>query len=97
MAQAAGLRILDARITHLAYAPEVAQAMLRTQQADQIVAARERIVQGAVKLTSEVVNLLKEKKIVELSEQDKARLVINMLTVMVSDSGAQPVIPLSIT
>lgn len=92
--RAAGLRVLDARITHLAYAPEVAQAMLRSQQAEQIIAARERIVQGAVKLTADVVSRLKDENIVELTQEDKSRLVINMLTVLVSDTGAQPVLPL---
>ena len=90
----AGLGILDARITHLAYAPEIAQSMLRRQQAQQIVAAREQIVMGAVKLTEDVILKLQETKLVTLSTEDRAKLVINLLTVLVSESEAQPVLPM---
>lgn len=90
----AGLRVIDARISHLAYAPEIAQAMLRKQGAQQIIAARETIVHGAVKLVGDVINKLKEEKIVELSKEDTAKLVINLITVMVSETDAQPTLPL---
>lgn len=90
----AGLRVIDARISHLAYAPEIAQAMLRKQGAQQIIAARETIVHGAVKLVGEVITRLKEDKVVELSKEDASKLVINLITVMVSETDAQPTLPL---
>lgn len=90
----AGLRVIDARISHLAYAPEIAQAMLRKQGAQQIIAARNTIVQGAVKLVGEIVTRLKTDKVVELSAEDTSKLVINLITVMVSETDAQPTLPL---
>lgn len=93
--QNAGLDILDARITHLAYAPEIAQAMLRRQQAQQVVAARQQIVYGAVTLTEEVIRKLNETKLVDLTMEDRSKLVINLLTVLVSETDAQPVLPMS--
>lgn len=91
----AGLDVLDARITHLAYAPEIAQAMLRRQQAQQIVAAREQIVMGAVKLTEGVIESLGKNKLVDLAPEDKSKLVINLLTVLVSENEVKTVLPMS--
>jgi regulator of protease activity HflC (stomatin/prohibitin superfamily) len=90
----AGLRVTDARITHLAYAPEIAQAMLRKQGAQQIIMARQTIVDGAVDLVASVIEKLRDKKVVELSQEDAARLVVNLLTVMVSETDAQPTLPM---
>lgn len=90
----AGLRVMDARITHLAYAPEIAQAMLRKQGAQQIIMARQTIVDGAVDLVASVITKLRDKKIVELSQEDASRLTINLLTVMVSETDAQPTLPM---
>jgi len=90
----AGLRVVDARISHLSYAPEIAQSMLRKQQAQQVIAAREQIVQGALKIVSEVCLALDRDNIVKLSEDHKSQLVINLLTVMMSENEAQPTLPL---
>jgi len=91
----AGLDVLDAQITHLAYAPEIAQAMLRRQQAQQIVSARKQIVDGAVSLTEDVISKLAKSNLVTMSNDDRSRLVINLLTVLVSDTDAQPVLPMN--
>lgn len=88
----AGIRVEETRITHLAYAPEIAQAMLRRQQAQAIVAAREIIVDGAVSMVEKTVLKLSEKGVVVLDEKEKARLVTNMLTVLLSDEAASPVV-----
>ena len=91
----AGVCIDEARFTHMAYAPEIAQSMLRKQQAQSIVAARETIVEGAVSMVEKAVNELETRKVVKLNDSERARLVTNMLTVLLSEEGARPVISVS--
>lgn len=88
----AGLEILEARISHLAYAPEIASAMLRRQQAQAVVSARTHIVEGAVSMVKLGLDRLKDENIVHLSDADRVRLVTSLMTVLVSDSEAQPVL-----
>jgi regulator of protease activity HflC (stomatin/prohibitin superfamily) len=90
--KAAGVEVLEARISHLAYAPEIASAMLQRQQASAIVAARRKIVDGAVGMVEMALRELSEQKIVELDEERKAAMVSNLLVVLCSDRGAHPVI-----
>jgi regulator of protease activity HflC (stomatin/prohibitin superfamily) len=89
---AAGVLIDDARLTHLAYAPEIAQAMLRRQQADAIIAARERIVEGAVSMVDMAIKALTENEVVDLDDERKAAMVSNLMVVLCSDSEAQPIV-----
>jgi len=88
----AGVTVLEARITHLAYAPEIANAMLRRQQASAIIAARKQIVRGAVGMVHLALDELAENNIVELDEERKAAMVSNLLVVLCSDESAQPVL-----
>ena len=88
----AGVEVSEARISHLAYAPEIAQAMLRRQQAEAIVAARQKIVEGAVGMVDSALKLLAEQHVVTLDEEKKATMVNNLLVALVSDREAQPVI-----
>ena len=88
----AGVQVIEARISHLAYAPEIAEVMLRRQQAGAIVAARSRIVDGAVGMVQMALKRLSEEKIIELDEERKAQMVSNLLVVLCGDRGAQPVI-----
>lgn len=88
----AGLEILEARISHLAYAPEIAGAMLRRQQAVAVVAARTQIVEGAVGMVRLAIERLEQDGVVQLSAADRIRLVTNLMTVLVGDSEAQPVL-----
>jgi regulator of protease activity HflC (stomatin/prohibitin superfamily) len=88
----AGVEVRDARISHLAYAPEIAQTMLRRQQAEAVIAARKRIVEGAVGMVDQALRMLSEKKIVELDQEKKATMVNNLMVALVSESQAQPVI-----
>ena len=88
----AGVEILEARISHLAYAHEIAQAMLRRQQAQAIVAARKKIVEGAVGMVQDALTMLSEQNIVELDEDKKATMVNNLMVALVSETDAQPVI-----
>lgn len=88
----AGLEIIEARITHLAYAPEIAAAMLQRQQASAIIAARQMIVDGAVGMVEMALGKLSEKEIVELDEERKASMVSNLLVVLCGSRDAQPVI-----
>jgi SPFH domain/Band 7 family protein len=88
----AGVAVLDTRLRRLAYAPESAADMLRRQQADAIVAARQRIVEGAVGMVDHALSSLSERDIVELDEERKAAMVSNLMVVLVSDRGAQPVV-----
>ena len=88
----AGLEIIEARLSHLAYAPEIAQTMLRRQQAEAIVAARSRIVDGAVGMVEMALRRLDETGIVRLDEERKAAMVNNLLVALVADREAQPVI-----
>jgi regulator of protease activity HflC (stomatin/prohibitin superfamily) len=88
----AGVRVIESRITRLAYAPEIAQAMLRRQQATAVVAARQRIVDGAVGMVESALARLDERDVVELDEERKAAMVSNLLVVLCSDHGTQPVV-----
>ncbi|HJW61670.1 MAG TPA: SPFH domain-containing protein [Actinomycetota bacterium] len=88
----AGVAVLDTRLRRLAYAPEIAADMLRRQQADAIVAARQRIVEGAVGMVDHALSSLSARDIVELDEERKAAMVSNLMVVLVSDRGAQPVV-----
>lgn len=88
----AGLEIVEARISHLAYAPEIANAMLRRQQAVAVVAARTQIVEGAVGMVSLAIKQLQQETIVELNSAERVRLATNLMTVLVGDSDAQPVL-----
>ena len=88
----AGIEVLESRTTHLAYAPEIAQAMLARQQATAIVAARFKIVEGAVGMVQEALDKLRERHVVELDEERKAQMVANLLVVLCGDRAAQPVV-----
>ncbi|WP_433579157.1 SPFH domain-containing protein [Nocardia brasiliensis] len=88
----AGIEVLEARITHLAYAPEIAQAMLVRQQASQVVAARTQIVEGAVGMVSLALDRLTEQGVVELDEERRAAMVSNLLVVLCGDRATQPVV-----
>jgi len=88
----AGIEIVEARINYLAYAPEIAAVMLRRQQADAIISAREKIVDGAVGMVKMALDKLSEEKIVELDDDKKAAMVSNLLVVLCSDEPAQPVV-----
>ncbi len=88
----AGVQVIDARISHLAYAPEIAQAMLQRQQANAVIAARTRIVAGAVGMVEMALTELQKNGVVQLDEERKAQMVSNLLTVLCSDRGTQPVI-----
>ncbi len=88
----AGVSVIEARITHLAYAPEIANAMLRRQQASAIIAARTQIVRGAVDMVHLALDALDENDIVKLDEERKAAMVSNLLVVLCSDESAQPVL-----
>ena len=88
----AGLETLDARLSHLAYSPEIAQSMLRRQQAEAIVAARQKIVEGAVGMVEISLRRLTEGGVVQLDEERKAAMVNNLLVALVADREAQPVI-----
>jgi regulator of protease activity HflC (stomatin/prohibitin superfamily) len=88
----AGVEIVEVRISHLAYAPEIAQAMLRRQQANAVVAARSRIVEGSVGMVEMALDRLKEHGIVELDEERKAAMVSNLLVVLCADQPASPVV-----
>lgn len=89
---AAGIDVEDAKLTHLAYAQEIAQVMLRRQQAEAIISARKKIVHGAVTMVEEALLGLSERKIVELDDERKAAMVSNLLVVLCSDKETQPVI-----
>ena len=88
----AGIKVIEARLSHLAYAPEIAGAMLRRQQASAIVAARTRIVEGAVGMVEMALDELSRKQVVELDEERKAAMVSNLLVVLCSDQHTQPVV-----
>lgn len=88
----AGIHVVEARLNYLAYAPEIAAVMLRRQQATAIIAAREKIVEGAVSMVKMALNQLAEENVVELDEERKAAMVSNMLVVLCADEPAQPVL-----
>jgi regulator of protease activity HflC (stomatin/prohibitin superfamily) len=88
----AGVNVIEARISHLAYAPEIASAMLRRQQASAIIAARKKIVEGAVGMVENALELISAKSIVVLDDERKAAMVSNLLVVLCSDRDAQPIV-----
>ena len=88
----AGMEVIEARLNYLAYAPEIAAVMLRRQQASAIIAAREKIVEGAVSMVKMALDKLKEEDIVDLDEEKKAAMVSNLLVVLCADEAAQPVV-----
>ncbi|HEY7498414.1 MAG TPA: SPFH domain-containing protein [Vicinamibacterales bacterium] len=88
----AGVEVLEARISHLAYAPEIAQAMLQRQQAGAIIAARQRIVEGAVGMVQMALDMLSRREILELDNERKAAMVSNLLVVLCGERSTQPVI-----
>jgi regulator of protease activity HflC (stomatin/prohibitin superfamily) len=88
----AGVEVVEARISHLAYSPEIAAAMLQRQQAGAIIAARQRIVEGAVGMVEMALDLLSQRDIVQLDNERKAAMVSNLLVVLCSASGTQPVV-----
>jgi len=88
----AGVKVIEARISHLAYAPEIASAMLQRQQAGAVIAARTRIVEGAVGMVEMALETLSKQNIIELDEERKATMVSNLLVVLCSDRGTQPVV-----
>jgi regulator of protease activity HflC (stomatin/prohibitin superfamily) len=88
----AGIEVIEARITHLAYAPEIASVMLRRQQATAIVAARNKIVEGAVGMVETALQMLSAKKIIDLDEEKKAAMVSNLMVVLCGDRDTQPVL-----
>jgi regulator of protease activity HflC (stomatin/prohibitin superfamily) len=90
--QMAGIEVLEVRLSHLAYAPEIAGAMLQRQQAEAIIDARRRIVDGAVGMVQMALEQLKAQGVVELDEERKAQMVSNLLVVLCSERGTQPVV-----
>jgi regulator of protease activity HflC (stomatin/prohibitin superfamily) len=90
--QKAGVEVIEARISHLAYAAEIANAMLRRQQANAVIAARTRIVEGAVSMVEMALEQLSVKQIVDLDEERKAQMVSNLLVVLCSERDTQPIV-----
>ncbi len=88
----AGITVDECRLTHLAYAPEIAQAMLRRQQAEAVIAARQKIVVGAVSMVESAIQLLSEKDVVDLDDERKAAMVSNLMVVLCSERDTQPVV-----
>jgi regulator of protease activity HflC (stomatin/prohibitin superfamily) len=88
----AGMHVIEARISHLAYAPEIASAMLQRQQAHAVVAARAKIVEGAVGMVQLALNQLSRDKIVELDDERRAAMVSNLMVVLCSDRNPHPVL-----
>jgi len=88
----AGVEVLESRISHLAYAPEIAGAMLRRQQATAVIAARQKIVEGAVGMVDMALELLAKKHVVEMDEERKAQMVSNLLVVLCGEHDVQPVV-----
>ncbi|HEY1604018.1 MAG TPA: SPFH domain-containing protein [Allosphingosinicella sp.] len=91
-AKVAGITIDECRLTHLAYAPEIAQAMLRRQQAEAVIAARQKIVIGAVSMVENALQLLSEKNVVELDDERRAAMVSNLMVVLCGERDTQPVV-----
>jgi regulator of protease activity HflC (stomatin/prohibitin superfamily) len=88
----AGVVVEEARLTHLAYAPEIAQVMLRRQQAEAVIAARQKIVHGAVSMVEMALKEMTEKNVVQLDDERKAAMVSNLMVVLCSESGVHPVV-----
>ena len=86
------MQVIDARISHLAYAPEIAHAMLQRQQANAVIAARTRIVAGAVGMVEMALEELQKNDVVRLDEERKAAMVSNLLVVLCSDRATQPIV-----
>jgi regulator of protease activity HflC (stomatin/prohibitin superfamily) len=90
--QKAGVEVIETRVSHLAYSPEIAAAMLRRQQAAAVVAARQTIVEGAVGMVENALDMLAAKKVIDLDEERKATMVSNLLVVLCSEQNTQPVV-----
>jgi regulator of protease activity HflC (stomatin/prohibitin superfamily) len=90
--QVAGVEVLETRLSHLAYAPEIAQVMLRRQQAQAIIAARQQIVEGAVSMVEMAMNQLSDRQIIALDDDRKAKMINNLLVVLTSENNIQPVV-----
>jgi hypothetical protein len=90
--QQAGVKVEEAKLTHLAYAPEIAGAMLRRQQAEAVIAARSKIVIGAVSMVEMALKSLSEKNVVALDDERKATMVSNLMVVLCSDKDTQPIV-----
>lgn len=90
--QVAGVQIIETRLTHLAYATEIANAMLQRQQASAILSARKIIVQGAVSMTEDAIDQLENDTAIKLDDERKLQLINNMLVSIITDRGTQPVI-----
>jgi regulator of protease activity HflC (stomatin/prohibitin superfamily) len=88
----AGIEIVEARVNYLAYAPEIAAVMLRRQQAEAIISAREKIVEGAVGMVKHALDKLSEEAVLDLDNDKKAAMVSNLLVVLCSDENAQPIV-----
>jgi len=88
----AGVEVMEARISHLAYAPEIASAMLQRQQASAIIAARQKIVEGAVGMVEMALEMLSKQNVVELDNERKAAMVSNLLVVLCGEKATQPVL-----
>jgi regulator of protease activity HflC (stomatin/prohibitin superfamily) len=88
----AGVQVIEARISHLAYSPEIASAMLRRQQASAIIAARQKIVEGAVGMVENALELISTRSLVHLDDERKAAMISNLLVVLCSDRDAQPIV-----
>jgi regulator of protease activity HflC (stomatin/prohibitin superfamily) len=86
------VHVIEARISHLAYAPEIAQAMLQRQQASAIIAARQKIVEGAVGMVENALEMLSRRSIVQLDDERKAAMVSNLLVVLCGERATQPVV-----
>jgi regulator of protease activity HflC (stomatin/prohibitin superfamily) len=88
----AGVEVMEAKLTHLAYAPEIASVMLRRQQAQAVVEARERLVEGVVGMTRQALERIESERIAILSDAERAALLTSLMTVLLSENGAQPVV-----
>ena len=88
----AGVEVIEARVSHLAYAPEIASAMLQRQQATAIIAAREKIVEGAVSMVESAISELSARKVVDLEGERRAQMVSNLLVVLCGDKATQPIV-----
>jgi len=88
----AGIQVIEARISYLAYSSEIASAMLQRQQATAIVAARHKIVEGAVSMVEMALDMLSERQVVTLDDERKAAMVTNLMVVLTSDKAASPVV-----
>ncbi|NEO74097.1 MAG: SPFH domain-containing protein, partial [Moorea sp. SIO3H5] len=88
----AGVEVIDSRISYLAYAPEIAQVMLRRQQAQAIIAARQEIIEGALSMVEMSIKRLNDNQIIQLDEETKAAMINNLLVVLTAEQNIQPVV-----